>query len=238
MGAASPWRGKMATGWGTKPAAGTTPPLPPAGPAAAPPGPPSRPQTTRGPPPRPATRPALWGGGGAPPGGGIGASTGNAGVGIGLDVGVIIRHTTAWIGTGADVTATTGDIKLKATSDDDITAIAATFGLSTSGAGVAASIAVQVLTTETRAYTEDTVSGPGHTTLTAGGDIAIESKADFKALMIAGAVGVGDSAGVGVANTTLVHLDTAAARVGAYNVVNSAGTNGIDVKATSTRRHH
>src|SRR6266480_4480792 len=82
--------------------------------------------------------------------GGIGASSGSAGVGIGLDVGVIVRHTTAHVDEGAQVTANNGDITVHAQSDDDITSIAATFGLSSSSAGVAASVGVMVLITETR----------------------------------------------------------------------------------------
>jgi len=54
---------------------------------------------------------------------------------------VIVRHTTAHVDEGAQVTANNGDITVHAQSDDDITAIAATFGLSSSSAGVAASVA-------------------------------------------------------------------------------------------------
>ena len=162
--------------------------------------------------------------------GGLAASTGNAGVGIGLDVGVITRNTTASVGAGADLVATAGDITVAAASHDTITSIAGTFGLSTSGTGVAASIAVQVLITETRAFVED---GAG-TTLTAGGDVEITATADLDSLMVAGAIGGGSSAGVGVANTTFVHADTVVARIGSGNVVNSAGANGVRVEAEST----
>jgi hypothetical protein len=158
--------------------------------------------------------------------GGIGASSGGAGVGIGLDVGVIVRHTTAHVDQGANLTATHGDISIHAQSNDNITSIAATFGLSTSSAGVAASVGVMVLETETRAYTEDGTNAV-HLTATEG-DVAVTAKGDLKALMIAGAVGAStSSAGVGVANTTLVHTDTVSARIGSYSVVNAAGSGGI-----------
>ena len=73
---------------------------------------------------------------------------------------MIDRSTTAWIGSGADIKATGGDLKINAESADDITSIAATFGLSGGDSvGLAASIGVQVLTTETRAYVEDSAPG-------------------------------------------------------------------------------
>jgi hypothetical protein len=162
--------------------------------------------------------------------GGLAASTGNAGVGIGLDVGVIQRNTKATVAAGADLTATTGNVSVLATSKDDITSIAGTFGLSTSGTGVAASIAVQVLSTNTEAVVKDGAS----TVITAGGNVAVEAKGDIKTLMVGGAIGGGSSAGVGVANTTLVHLDTVRARVGEANVVKASGSAGISVQATST----
>ena len=164
--------------------------------------------------------------------GGIGASSGSAGVGIGLDVGVIIRHTTAHVDEGATLTATNGNLTLEAQSNDDITSIAATFGVSTSSAGVAASVGVMVLTTETRAYTEDKDGGDA-VHLTAGGDVSVTAQGDLDALMIGGSVGAGSSAGVGVANTTLVHTDTVEARIGAESVVHSAGSTGVTVSAMS-----
>ncbi|NNU43173.1 beta strand repeat-containing protein [Ramlibacter montanisoli] len=161
--------------------------------------------------------------------GGLAASTGNAGVGIGLDVGVIVRDTTASVGAGADLVAG-DDISVEATSADDITSIAGTFGLSTSGTGVAASIAVQVLSTQTRAFLEDSPD----TSLDAGGDVTIRAQGDLDSLMIGGAIGGGSSAGVGVANTTMVHIDTVEARIGAGNLVESAGSDGVKVEAVST----
>ncbi|UUZ48817.1 hypothetical protein LP420_40215 [Massilia sp. B-10] len=52
------------------------------------------------------------------------ASTGNAGVGIALDVGVNQRNTTATIGAGTDLTATMRDILVHAEADDNLTSIA------------------------------------------------------------------------------------------------------------------
>ena len=158
--------------------------------------------------------------------GGIGASAGGAGVGIGLDVGVIVRHTSAHVDQGAQVTANNGDISIHAGSKDDITSIAATFGLSTSSAGVAASVGVMVLTTDTKAFTEDNANAV-HLTATHG-DIAVTAKGALTAMMIAGAVGAStSSAGVGVAVTTLVHVDTVSARIGSDSVVHAAGSGGI-----------
>ena len=165
--------------------------------------------------------------------GGLAASTGGSGVGIGIDVGVITRSTTAIVGDGADVTATSGSITVNADSDDDITSIAGSFGVSGGDLGLAGSISVQVVTTETKAYSEDTPSGPGGT-MNAGGDVSVTADSDFKALMIAGALGASSSLGLGVSNTTLVHNDTVEARIGDRNIVTSAGAIGVKVEATST----
>src|SRR5262249_54682762 len=83
--------------------------------------------------------------------GSLAASAGSTGVGVGLDVNVITRHTLAHVDQGTHVTSSAGNIDVAAISKDDITSIAATFGLSGGNAGVAASIGVTVLTTETRA---------------------------------------------------------------------------------------
>src|SRR5439155_18609836 len=128
---------------------------------------------------------------------------------------------------------TSGNIGVHAASDDNITSIAGSFGLSTSSAGVAGSISVQVLTTETRAYTEDATTLTDRVSLTAGGDVSITANGDLHALMIGGAIGGGSSAGVGVANTTLVHNDTVEGRIGNPSSVTSAGTAAVAVSAPS-----
>jgi hypothetical protein len=52
--------------------------------------------------------------------GGLAASTGNAGVGIGIDVGVLTRHTVATVGAGADLQA--GGHMVGAPSQDEVRA--------------------------------------------------------------------------------------------------------------------
>ncbi len=165
--------------------------------------------------------------------GGLAVSGGGSGVGIGLDVGVIERSTTAWVGEGADLTATAGDITINADSADNITSIAATFGVGGSSVAVAASIGVQVLLMETRAYTEDTPTGAGGT-LKSGGILSVTANGDLDALLIAGSVGVGSSAGIGVASTVLFHRDNVQARVGERAVVTAGGSSGVAVTAKST----
>ena len=165
--------------------------------------------------------------------GGLAASTGGSGVGIGIDVGVITRTAEASVGSGTDVTATSGDILVNASSDDQVTSIAASFGLAGGNVGLAGSISVQVLNASTRAFMKDTPTGLGGR-MTAGGDVSVTANGDFEALMIAGALGASSSAGIGVASTTLVHIDTVEARIGNRNIVNSAGAVGVKVTATST----
>jgi len=88
--------------------------------------------------------------------GSLAATTGGTGVGIGINVGVVFRDAVAKVGSGTDITATNGNIIVNASSDDEVTSIAGSFGLSGGNVGVAGSISVQVLDTTTRAYTEDT----------------------------------------------------------------------------------
>jgi hypothetical protein len=167
--------------------------------------------------------------------GGIGATvSGNAGVGIGIDVTVFDRDTLAWVGNRADLEATSGNVVVEATSVENVTSIAASFGLSvSSGPGVSGSVVVQVLLTETRAYVEGGIVGD-RTEVTAGGDVTIRADADLTALLLAGGVAFsGGGAGFGIASTVLVHTDTVEATVGDSVLVTSAGTNGVLVSATS-----
>jgi len=163
--------------------------------------------------------------------GGLAVSGGGSGVGIGLDVGVINRSTTAWAGSGADLKASSGNLKINAESADDLTSIAATFGVGGDSVGLAASIGVQVLLTETRAYVEDTPAGPGGT-LTAGGTLSVTAKGDLEALMIGGSVGVGNSAGIGISSTVFVHDDDVEARFGNRNIANSGGDASISASSS------
>ncbi|TAK65480.1 MAG: hypothetical protein EPO22_04755, partial [Dehalococcoidia bacterium] len=164
--------------------------------------------------------------------GGMGLSTGNAGVGIGLDVQVITRNTTASVGSRSDLDTTSGNILINADSHDDITSIAATFGASTDGAGVAASIGVVVLLTDTLATVADGTS-LNRTRLDAGGDVTVRAEGDADVFMLAGGLAYGNSAGIGIASTVFVHTDNVIASIGTFGGVTTGGANGLNVESTS-----
>ncbi len=163
--------------------------------------------------------------------GSLGVGTDGAGVGAGLDLDVLNKDTRAYIGAGA-VAKAAGGITIEADSTETILSVATNVG-GGSSAGIAGSASVQVITTGARAYVDDTPSGTG-ASLSAGGDVTITASDTFKATMIAGSIGVASSAGIGAANTTLVHSETVEAYVGQRASVSSQGTNGLSVGASSS----
>jgi hypothetical protein len=158
-------------------------------------------------------------------GGGIaGAST--AGVGVAANVVVLSKSATAHIDPSALVNAL-GDVTLSTSSEEDVTAVSAA-GAFGGDAGVAVSPTIMTLTTVTRAYIDhDAV-------VNAGGNVAIGATGTFTARLIAGSLGFGGTAGVGAANTTLVHNDTVEAFVGNSAQVTASGSGGLSVAAMSS----
>src|SRR2546422_414142 len=156
--------------------------------------------------------------------GALGLATGTAGVGIGLDVEILHKNTHAYIDHNATVSAG-GTVSVTADSSETMLSIAATVGVA-SDVGIAASISIADLHTETDAYIGNSA------TLNAGGAVTLLATDTFKTTMIAGSVGAAGAAGIGVANTTLVHTDTVQAYIGSSAQVTAAGT--VSVTATSS----
>ena len=169
------------------------------------------------------SRTNIEGGAGA---GGI--SIGNAGVGIGLDVNVVVENTRALVGSGVAVKAG-GDIELRANSDQDFTSVAATAGVSTDGTGVGGSVSVYIVTTNTEAI----AAGGAGAALQAGGGVAVTADAPFDLTQIAGALAYGNSAGIGISSTVLVHTDQVQALVGPQTALAAGSATGVNIAATS-----
>ena len=157
--------------------------------------------------------------------GSIGIGLDGAGVGAGLDLLVLNKDTRAYIGSGASVDASS--VLIEATSSEDILSIAGNAGVG-SDAGIAGSASVQVINTGTRAYID------GGATVNASGNVGLGASGVLDITMIGGALGAASTAGVGAANTTLVHNDTVQAFIGNGASVSSGGATGILLSATSS----
>ena len=162
--------------------------------------------------------------------GSIGIGLDGAGIGAGLDLGIVHKDTQATIGRDASVTTING-VSLTANSTETIVSVSANVGIGNT-AGIAGSASVQVIETTTRAAIEDGTNGSNGASVTAGGSVALSANGTLTVTMVGGSVGGGSTAGVGAANTTLVHNDLVEARVGDFADV-TAGSNGLSLSATS-----
>ncbi len=154
---------------------------------------------------------------------GAGGLSGGAetGIGLGLDVGVLLRDTEAYIGSSAKVNAVS-TISVTAPITENITSLAAE--VSAGGdTGVAGAISVYVLPSSNldQAHIDNgaTVVAGGNMTLSAG----FSSANPETIYLIAGSLGAGGDAGVGISNTTLVKNETVEATIGTGVTIGSAG---------------
>ena len=156
---------------------------------------------------------------------------GIAGVGAGADIGVYTKHTEAWIGSGAKVSAL-GDVRVLANSEDKITsaAVSAAGGLT---AGIAGAVDVYVINVTTKAYVDAsrTVSGTAHTTtVNADGTVQIAAESKSEIDFIGTNVAVGGVAGIGGALVVPIVTKTTHAYVGAGASVDAKGKGALDVR--------
>src|SRR5262249_22102520 len=148
---------------------------------------------------------------------GSAAAGGNAGVGLGLDVGIFSRDVEAFAGKSASITAYVPGIgiNISASSPETLTSLAAAAGLGRQ-AGIAGSISVYVPHTTTKAFFDASAS--------ATVDAITLSATDAQTIsLIAGSAGAGGDAGVGIANTTLVKNDDVEATIGSGAQIISGG---------------
>ncbi len=145
------------------------------------------------------------------------------GIGLGLDVGVLIRQTEAYIDQSATVDAKR-NITVEAQSPETITSLAAE--VSAGGeTGVAGAISVYVPTTTTLAYI-----GNG-SSVSAGGNVEVTANVAETITLLAGAVGGGGENGIGASNTTLVKTDIVEAAIGLGATIVSQGPIGLLLQA-------
>ncbi|MGH2998311.1 MAG: beta strand repeat-containing protein, partial [Gaiellaceae bacterium] len=150
---------------------------------------------------------------------------GDAGVGVGIDVEVITKTTTAQIAPTANVTTTSGgDVTVDATSSENALSIAAGIALGgTAAVAVNATVSAYDITTD--AYIGDGgLTGTGqHAVVVADGTVRVAADEGLTLNIIAGNVSVGGSAGIGAAAAVPVLTKNTNAEIGAYAQVTGKG---------------
>ncbi len=160
---------------------------------------------------------------------GAAAGGGSAGVGAGIDTGIIIKNTKAFVDAGSSIDAILGDINLTAESSEKH--ISTAIGLAGGGsAGVGGAVGVSVMANNTKAYTV-TDNTFGAATLNAGDNITISAKDDSLAISTTGAGAGGGAAGVGASLSVVVMSNTTEAYTGTQTSLDAGKM--INVKATS-----
>ncbi|MBV1719790.1 MAG: hypothetical protein KMY51_07260 [Desulfomicrobium sp.] len=154
--------------------------------------------------------------------GGIAVAFGGTGVGIGLDVGVIVKDTSASIGPSAKVIADK-DVIVQAKSTEDLMSLAMSAGVSKDN-GIAGALAVSVLTAGTRA----TIVG---STVDAGGDVSVTASGTSEINTIALGVGASGKTAVGAAGAVNVITNTIEAEISGSTV--TAGGD-VSIEATNS----
>ena len=140
--------------------------------------------------------------------GGSGAGSGNTGVGLSAAVEVVNKKAAAYVGNHASVAGKSLTVQAENTSDSKTAAA----GLGVGGtAGVAGAASETFVTHQTDAHVGKAAS------VTTAGDAAVQAISSFKQGAGAGGLGGGETAGIGLANSTVsmsadtkAHVDTGA----------------------------
>ncbi len=168
--------------------------------------------------------------------GGVGASLGDTGIGIGIDITIVNQKTLAQIGDSVALQAG-GDVSVTATSRNQQTAIAGSFGGSKQNAG-AGSIIVNLFNMGADPLKGTRARTGSDTVIVSGGKVSViaanPSAAETDTLkLIAGSAGLSGQTAVGIASVTAIREDLFEARIGNRNTITVA--KGLDVIARSAR---
>ena len=166
--------------------------------------------------------------------GGSVALGGIAGIGAGIDVGVMTKETKAWIGAGTTVEAQ-DNVQVQAFSEEKVVSVAAGVAAGID-AGVAGAVDVYVMTLTTKAFVDgektvgNTFYAGGHVTAEGTVQVAAESKTEVD--FIGGNVAIGGDAGIGGAVVVPIITKNTYAYIGDGAVVDAkAKKAGIDIPA-------
>ena len=169
--------------------------------------------------------------------GAVAATTGSAGVGIGIDVEIIDKDTRAYIGKGVTLKVA-GNVDVTTAAGLTYFGVAATLGASTS-AGIGGSFIVVLLGQNilsnthdgTRAYIDGGAAKP--TTVSAGGHLNVTASAPNAYTAFSGQIGIGSSAGIGLSVVILINHSVVDAYIAAYDTI-GAGAGGVTVSASQS----
>ncbi len=158
---------------------------------------------------------------------------GIAGVGAGIEVGVLTKDTQAWIAAGAAVSAQR-DVRVLANAQETVVSVAAA-GAGGLTAGIAGAADVYVLTLTTKAFVEGakTVGTTAYAgaTVTAEGTVQVAAESRTEVDFISGNLAVGGTAGIGGAVVVPVITKDTYAFIGAGATVDGkAKKAGLDVR--------
>src|SRR6185436_21128031 len=120
-----------------------------------------------------------------------------AGVGAGIDVEVLTKHTEAWIANRVQATLT-GNVAVVANSSEKLISIAVGGGFGGT-ASVNVNVGVSVIDITTRAYVADAATPTDGTRIDADGSVNVAADEHLKLDVIGGNISGGGTAAVGAA---------------------------------------
>lgn len=166
--------------------------------------------------------------------GSIGASIKSTGVGVGSDVTILKKNTSAIIGNSSDSEdpgiKAVGNLSVTADSDETILSVAAAVAAANSVA-VGVTSSVLVINTNTNATIEDSTQA-GETIQIEAADLKIKATDGIDITQVVAGVSASGKVAVGGGAAVLVHKDQVNARIGDNNSVQSSGTVLVDAESS------
>ncbi len=140
-----------------------------------------------------------------------------AGVGAAIDLGFVNNTVRAYAGKGTEISADTGNVSLKASSDEDIISVAACLAIGGEG-GLGGAASTQNLTDDVQSFIDENAS------VSTGKNVLIDAGNDAGLVVVSGAAGGGKKAGLGL-SVANVNVDrTVKAYVGKNAQVTALGS--------------
>ncbi|MFN5854601.1 MAG: hypothetical protein ACK456_01665, partial [Pseudanabaenaceae cyanobacterium] len=167
--------------------------------------------------------------------GGLGVSTGAAGIGLSINASIINRDVAAYVdSSNAQRTRIKAakDITVNSSSSEKVFALTLAGGVA-NNAGIGGSINVLVITQNVGSAIGDyaTAEASGKMDVNASDTAGNTSNGTKGIELYAGSLGAAGTAGVGVSNTTLVRVSNVGATIGSNATIKALGSTGLGIKA-------